>query len=898
MMTSVFSRFSRMPLLDNRTVGLGLILLGAGFSSCSKPEVPVVYKSDAFTLYRNGLEQGKLSAKVVSPSEIHSGYFNHPRDIQFKLALNGGDFEQGYGIDHKALLFAENGRAIVPTITFGTQLQAQEMKAGVGEFLEPNTEAVFTVDMRPVLEQISKRGFYEAWNGAKIESIEHLAIVGNRPPMDWDFGTAHTKPGRALTDPDGDGVYQGSLIFNKTDVAPDGKRVWKLQTDVSAYPRYTSGVPILDAVYNLSLEELIKNKTPDGYFDTGAMWQGVWTRDVAYSILLSLAFLDTEIAKNCLRKKVSNGKIVQDTGTGGSWPVSSDRMIWVAAAYEIYLVTGDVSWLDEILPIIQSSVDADRKAVYSPDGFVRGETTFTDWRSQSYPGWMEPKDIYASNGADNTAIHIYALRVLSKLLQAKGRDGSVYEIEASRLETAFQKTFWDEDAGYYLAYRYGNPFPVTAPQMVAMTQVLPSLFDIATSEQKRRLAESVPLTPFGIPTFYPHFTNIPAYHNNSVWPFVQALWTWAMARNSELSHVNVGLSALYRGTLLFLTNKENLRADNGNDYKTEINSDRQLWSVAGQLASVYRVLFGMQFEENGLRFRPVVPAGYQGTHHLERFRYRNAVLSVKISGHGTSVKEVLLNGQPVKEAFIPAETTGDLALEIKLEAGNRGAAPSIMSHTEMLQTPEITLQKNTLQWKPVEGAVSYTVFCNGVVFGETNNAFFELPKPEKLQIWQVRANSTGQPPSMLSNPVETFLDKEMVWMEPDYGKAVIKATGFTNDGYAEITRTENTKLRFKFGYIRPGTYRLDVRYANGSGPVDTDNKCAVRTLLIDGKPSGPVVMPQRGKDAWSNWGWSNSMIFTFKGGERFHLEYESWNENMNGETNTALIDGLRLVRIK
>src|SRR2546430_11951577 len=43
-----------------------------------------------------------------------------------------------------------------------------------------------------------------------------------------------------------------------------------------------------------------------------------------------------------------------------------------------------------------------------------------------------------------------------------------------------------------------------------------------------------------------------------------------------------------------------------------------------------------------------------------------------------------------------------------------------------------------------------------------------------------------------------------------------------------------------------GVYAIDLRYANGNGPVNTEDKVAVRTLLVDGATTGVVVMPQRG----------------------------------------------------
>ena len=111
-----------------------------------------------------------------------------------------------------------------------------------------------------------------------------------------------------------------------------GNRRWKLQTDVSRYPQFQSSYPIVDAVYNLSLEELKKDIRPDRTFMAGAKWEGVWTRDISYSILLALVAVEPEVAKASLLRKVKNGRIIQDTGSGGSWPVSSDRLTWALAA--------------------------------------------------------------------------------------------------------------------------------------------------------------------------------------------------------------------------------------------------------------------------------------------------------------------------------------------------------------------------------------------------------------------------------------------------------------------------------------------------------------------------------------------------------------------------------------
>ena len=49
-----------------------------------------------------------------------------------------------------------------------------------------------------------------------------------------------------------------------------------------------------------------------------------------------------ENVRTSLEVKIDQlGRIIQDTGTGGSWPCSSDRVIWAVAAWRVYLATGD-----------------------------------------------------------------------------------------------------------------------------------------------------------------------------------------------------------------------------------------------------------------------------------------------------------------------------------------------------------------------------------------------------------------------------------------------------------------------------------------------------------------------------------------------------------------------------
>ena len=162
-------------------------------------------------------------------------------------------------------------------------------------------------------------------------------------------------------------------------------QTWSRKNDLSAYPVLKGGNLLHQAIYNMGLDEMVNAVEPDTTLRTGKEWAGVWTRDVSYSIILSMAALQPEASMISLMKKVNpSGQIIQDTGSGGAWPISTDRMIWTLAAYEIYKVTGDKKWLEKVYPIALRSIEKDDLTIRSERGLVKGETSFIDWREQSY----------------------------------------------------------------------------------------------------------------------------------------------------------------------------------------------------------------------------------------------------------------------------------------------------------------------------------------------------------------------------------------------------------------------------------------------------------------------------------------------------------------------------------
>lgn len=70
---------------------------------------------------------------------------------------------------------------------------------------------------------------------------------------------------------------------------------------------------------------------------------------------------------------------------------------------------------------MKRSLDDDLITVYGEDGLVRGETSFIDWREQSYPKWMQTADIYRSEAMSTNMVHAIALQCASEMAQVLGK---------------------------------------------------------------------------------------------------------------------------------------------------------------------------------------------------------------------------------------------------------------------------------------------------------------------------------------------------------------------------------------------------------------------------------------------------------------------------------------------
>jgi hypothetical protein len=873
----------------------------------------LLFKSEHYEVYSNSVKQGHFEARALSAHHLVSDYQSGApedkvRSIAFKFSINGQDNEMPFGQNHQLNLDPPGVQIESPLYVFGQKEPLTEDKVQPKEFesAQEGTAVTFRLDMRNIFNDFNKNGYYVLHDGQKLnkEDFKGVYVAGSITPLSWDFTNLPGKKQFRLTDKDGNGIYEVTIPFHTLQkaAANTGLAERKMSADLSAYPQFNSPHLLLNALYNMSLEEALLNIREDSTFMAGAKWEGVWTRDISYAIQLALAFTHPEVARNSLRKKVQNKRIIQDTGTGGSWPVSSDRTTWALAAWEIYVVTGDKDWLKEAYEIISNTANDDLKTVYNPSaGLFYGESSFLDWREQSYPRWMEPKDIYQSFSLGTNAVHYQTYRVLAKMGLELGKPIDQYHRIAEGVQRSINNMLWIEYKGHYGQFFYGGKYMQPSPRAEALGEALCVLFDVAEPERQRQVISHTPVMAYGTPAIYPQIPDILPYHNNSVWPFVEAYWTWAAVKTRNSTAVEWGLASMYRQAALFLTNKENLVAGTGDYNGTVINSDRQLWSVAGSLAMVYRIFFGMSFEEDRLVFAPFVPKPYSGNMELSNFKYREANLQVKIHGFGSKVKEVRLDGKKVAQAAIPATMKGKHVLEITL--ANEAFPPSKINYVNnhfSPETPAATLKEGAVSWKPIANASFYRVFQNGLLMAETQGESINIKNIEEYTEYQIAAVDAQGYASFLSSPVFA-VDKQYIIAVPaeNIDKRLEKThAGYSGEGYLVLDKNFNKELNFKVKVPEAGKYTIEARYANGNGPINTENKAAIRTLKLNGKAVGKIVMPQRGEQAWTDWGYSNWIRVELPKGESiFTLEFMESDDNMNLHINQAHLDSFRLIKL-
>ncbi len=504
-------------------------------------------------------------------------------------------------------------------------------------------------------------------------------------------------------------------------------REWSYDPSIVGEAPYfhAPNTPLAEAAYNLTMEEIFKSinydETFGDVFYTGTNWHKVWTRDTAISMQYILSWLFPEISTNCANAKVvgkdGNLTFEEDTGTGGSYPVSTDRIIMMLAVWETYLADGNEETLEYFYNVAKNTIEQDYTVVYDKEaGLFRGETCGLDHRDKTYGDWTGEDDqngivtIAEGKATSTNVIFCQVMKILSEAATILGKDeaeAKAWADLAADLEEAISTRLWHDELGTYTSWEYpdwmGSPL---AYKQDVLANGYAVWYNIGGQEKADSIMENHTLVPFGANTVYPQknaqrWTDY-KYHDSGVWPGWEAILMIGAVNNANENNLLAEeiWNSCIRGAAACLTNYEVI------DYETGegLHSTQQLWSVAATMAGYYRVLFGMEYTTEGITFDPYVPEWMEGPFYIGGYKYRNAEIDMELRGKGDTVKAIYVNDEQVENDYVlPTDAEGYYYIEIELE--DSGAEDKINLKDENTAkaptAPNATLSGSTLRWNAV-----------------------------------------------------------------------------------------------------------------------------------------------------------------------------------------------------
>jgi len=491
-------------------------------------------------------------------------------------------------------------------------------------------------------------------------------IIYHRHPLDAQTGNNRVVCiDRLYFEPDG--------TIRPVKITTEGVEETSAPNAEDSLPHLVSRDTLLSEAYSLAVKTIASNIDADGLITAGGEYGGEWTRDIAINTWNCCNLLFPEESVFSLWSVTENGETVGHQ----YW----DKIIWVPAAWEQYLVIGDKEALKKAYHCATATMAQLEDSVFDASyGLFKGPSVFND----GIAGYEEP--IYDGNDEDSyvldhpaaeeikclstNCIYCIAYNALAKMAQSLGDIASSrgYLEKADALEAAVRRNFYDAEASrlYYLIDQNG----VVHQFQEALGYAFAIMGGIVSPEEASALVKNVHVSSHGIPSVWPDFKRFsaekPGRHNNLVWPFVNAFFAEASLMAGEKGEFmselhNLADLAMNKsdGHFLEIYNPETGLGDGGWQVGRQHHSCiDQTWSASGFVRMVHNGVLGLSFSEDGMTVSPDADLVRDaGIIRLDNLRYRNATVNVSVK-KSLFRKGLYVNGNKVESALVPADAEG------------------------------------------------------------------------------------------------------------------------------------------------------------------------------------------------------------------------------------------------
>jgi len=445
---------------------------------------------------------------------------------------------------------------------------------------------------------------------------------------------------------------------------------------------------IADA-YRLALNTVDIN-TRRGILAAGGDYGSEWTRDIAINSWNAASLLRPVVAGQSLWS-VTNQKV---TIGHQYW----DKIIWVIAAYNHFLVTGDKVFLRHAYTCSANTMKELEGTTYdSTYGLFKGPSVFND----GIAGYPEP--VYEPGNLSSSVLEhknsafikclstncIYygayvALNKMSKLVNENPAVSKDYLTKSETLKSNILKNFYNRDNNTFNYMIDQNGKVNNSQEGLGISFAV--MFGIIEGVKANQLIGNAVVSNYGITSICPDFPRYsaqkPGRHNTIIWPMVNGFFANAsvVAGNytsfthelNSLTHLALDID---KGNYDFFeiynpyTGKPDGGFQDGGNDRQDFHWEScrlQTWSATAYLNMVNNGLAGIRITNEGISFSPYLP---ENIHFIEikDLTYRQSVLNIIIKGKGKKIKTFSLNGKKQTVNSIVSTLKGPNKISIELE---------------------------------------------------------------------------------------------------------------------------------------------------------------------------------------------------------------------------------------
>lgn len=817
----------------------------------------VIVENENYIVTADSVVEGQWSAKALSDTHIITNYptataDSIPNIIKVRLAINCRDNELLPASYHYIDLDNTTDTTVIKVCHPDTVKREPTHNIARPQSLK------FMVDLSEMKTALNGKGYFVTPTSDTIytQDFQGVWLTANVAPLNVEATQCWNHPELIIDDSsDVSDLHQVEVPLEVPTI-PIAQE-WKIDIPSSNAPLYSSKQTILNALYNMSVNELEKPVSQPMHF---------MVAQECYTIALSHAYLDPQKSMDLLREMV-NDSLVSASDKQQPYTSLANNMIWATAAWQVYCASGDKQWLAYAFNVTSRSINNIEKYMHdSQTGLYHALCPYYPTSiGQYYPSWMTTRDAWEAKPLVANVIMEHTLRLLEDMADEFEMGSSQYAARADRLKDAINHRLWNENRGCYAQYLYGGTLNMQSPCIDNMGQAMSILWDIADDDRAETIINETPITNYGVPILYPNRPQVGDELNNAFLPMVQALWNLAAAKTGNLRVLRRGLGAMLRQQLLFASCGNSSTASGG----TPLPRCHPRSNAAGNIAMILRVIAGMNFLPNGIEFQPKVPVCFSGTKTLSGVTYRNAVLDITIKGTGDEISKMTLDGKPLDDNFISASLQGAHKVVITMNNENSGSGKVTVSQ-KMRNLPP------TPQWLwngfygtnyNYDSNLGYKILINGESTYSMRDSVMGTRDTVSYRIYSLVAiNRQGH--SFIAEPhsINTTARCYPLLRTNPALQSPLAFPDVFHHTFIELSN-DTTWVNAIVHADAAGDYLLDIAYTNGNGPQSLLSPCDLMLVNANGHNQGVVATPCQGLGQWLTMGYSSRLRVRLLSGE-------------------------------